>query len=79
MVRAEESGRRFKFESTSQKVKAIRIDSNAEVNGILLPDAECFTEQACQHWQELCCAHDYNSFIRQMRGKKSANTKLIRP
>ena len=77
MVRAEESGRRFKFESTSQKVKAIRIDSNAEVNGILLPDAECFTEQACQHWQELCCAHDYNSFIRQMRGKYQTLPQII--
>lgn len=69
--------RPFRFKSTKQKLRAITLDANVEENGLNAESTSCCTAQALIHWQELCCSHDFNSFIRENQSKCQSLPQVV--
>jgi len=69
--------RPFRFKSTKHKLRAITLDANVEENGLNAESTSCCTTQALSHWQELCCSHDFNSFVRENQSKCQSLPQVV--
>ena len=72
-----QSRRRFRFQSSSRLLDSIDVATNVEVEQTLRNEAGCYTAQALQDWQELCCASEFNQFVKEVQGSCQTLAQVI--